>query len=212
MQLRPSGKAGPVAVSLARFDSYYPHEAWTWEMMALTRARIIAGDGPLARAVEASFERALRPRDAKGVREDALSMRRRLAEAKPPKSDWDLKARPGGLQDIEFIAQTLQLIHADRKDVVRASTLQALQALGEAGVLAADEVSLLTETLQLELGVLQMIRCAHGSGFDPAQASSGFAPRLAELGGCHKLDMLETALASRMLEVHKVFERRIGKM
>ncbi|WP_291844045.1 bifunctional [glutamine synthetase] adenylyltransferase/[glutamine synthetase]-adenylyl-L-tyrosine phosphorylase [Maricaulis sp.] len=213
MQLRPSGKAGPVAVSLARFDSYYPHEAWTWEMMALTRARIIAGDGPLARAVEASFERALRrPREAKGVREDALSMRRRLAEAKPPKSDWDLKARPGGLQDIEFIAQTLQLIHADRKDVLRASTMQALMALGEAGILPADEVKLLTETLQLELGVLQLIRCAHGSGFDPDQASSGFAERLAELGGCRKIEALMAALDRRMVAVHKVFERRIGKM
>ncbi|MAC90718.1 bifunctional [glutamine synthetase] adenylyltransferase/[glutamine synthetase]-adenylyl-L-tyrosine phosphorylase [Maricaulis sp.] len=213
MQLRPSGKAGPVAVSLSRFDSYYPHEAWTWEMMALTRARIIAGDGPLADAVTASFERALcRPRDGKGVREDARAMRQRLAEAKPPSSIWDLKARPGGLQDIEFIAQTLQLIHADREDVVRASTREALQALGEAGVLPAGEVKLLTETLQLQLGVLQMIRCAHGSGFDPAQASSGFATRLAELAGCAKIEALEAALDRRMRAVRKVFERRIGKM
>ncbi|OLF72263.1 hypothetical protein AWH62_10525 [Maricaulis sp. W15] len=213
MQLRPSGKAGPVAVSLARFDSYYPHEAWTWEMMALTRARIIAGDGPLARAVEASFERALcRPRDAKGVRDDALAMRRRLAEAKPPRSDWDLKARPGGLQDIEFIAQTLELIHAGKADVLRASTADALTALGEAGILPAGEVKLLTETLQLELGVLQMIRCAHGSGFDPAQASSGFAARLAELAGCRKIEALSAALGTRMAEVRKVFGRRVGKM
>lgn len=213
MQLRPSGKAGPVAVSLSRFDSYYPHEAWTWEMMALTRARIIAGDGPLAEAVKASFERALcRPRDAKGVREDARDMRLRLAEAKPPSSSWDLKARPGGLQDIEFIAQTLQLIHADRKDVVRASTRDALQALGAAGVLPAGEVRLLTETLQLQLGVLQMIRCAHGSGFDPAQASSGFAKRLAELAGCPNIDALEASLDRRMRDVRKIFDRRVGKM
>lgn len=213
MQLRPSGKAGPVAVSLSRFDSYYPHEAWTWEMMALTRARIIAGDGSLARRVEASFDRALkRPRDARGVKDDALAMRRKLAEAKPPKSAWDLKARPGGLQDIEFIAQTLQLIHAGKQDVLRASTSEALAALGAAGILPAGEVKLLTETLQLELGVLQMIRCAHGSGFDPAQASTGFATRLAELGGCRKIEALEAALDTRMAEVRRVFERRIGKM
>ena len=213
MQLRPSGKAGPVAVSLSRFDSYYPHEAWTWEMMALTRARIIAGDETLARSVEASFARALgRDRDAKGVREDALSMRRRLAAAKPPRSNWDLKSRPGGLQDIEFIAQALQLIHAGRSDVLRASTVDALAALGAAGALTAGEVKLLTETLQLELGVLQMIRCAHGSGFDPAQASHGFATRLAELGGCQKLTALASALTTRMEAVHKVFERHVGKM
>ncbi|WP_323762920.1 bifunctional [glutamine synthetase] adenylyltransferase/[glutamine synthetase]-adenylyl-L-tyrosine phosphorylase [Maricaulis sp.] len=213
MQLRPSGKAGPVAVSLSRFDSYYPHEAWTWEMMALTRARIIAGDGPLATAVEASFDRALRrPRDARGVREDARAMRQKLAEAKPPTSGWDLKARPGGLQDIEFIAQTLQLIHADREDVVRASTGDALQALGQADVLPPGEVMLLTETLQLQLGVLQMIRCAHGSGFDPSQASSGFATRLAELAGCRNIDALEAELDRRMETVRTVFERRVGKM
>ena len=88
----------------------------------------------------------------------------------------------------------------------------ALAALGEAGLLPAGEVKLLTETLQLELGVLQMIRCAHGSGFDPAQASSGFAARLAELGGCRKIEALEAALDTRMAEVRKVFERRIGKM
>lgn len=207
MQLRPSGKAGPVAVSLARFESYYPGEAWTWEMMALTRARVVAGDPELAESVQAAMCDALaRPRDGRGVREDALAMRRRLELAKPARGAWDLKARPGGIQDIEFIAQTLELIHAGKRDVLRASTADALAALASEGALAARDADFLRASLDLYLGLQQLVRSAHGSGFDPAVASAGFAGRLAELAGVEDLAALEAELERRAVRVRPVFQ------
>jgi glutamate-ammonia-ligase adenylyltransferase len=212
MQLRPSGKAGPVAVNVTRFESYYPGEAWTWEMMALTRARIVVGDDALSPRVETAIRAALEEtRDSRGVREDALAMRRRLEEAKPARGPWDLKARAGGIQDIEFIAQTLQLIHAARRNVVRASTRDAIAALAEAGALNARDAGLLSQTLGLYLGLLQLLRSAHGSGFDPQSASAGFAERLAGLAGDASLDSLERDLEQRCSAVRQAFRRLVGK-
>ncbi|WP_203294267.1 bifunctional [glutamine synthetase] adenylyltransferase/[glutamine synthetase]-adenylyl-L-tyrosine phosphorylase [Maricaulis parjimensis] len=213
MQLRPSGKAGPVAVSINRFETYYPGEAWTWEMMSLTRARIVAGGEALSRRVEAAIAAALtEPRDSRGVREDALAMRKKLEEGKPAKGPWDLKARAGGIQDIEFIAQTLQLIHAPRRDVLRPPTRLAIQALRDAGALNARDAAMLTETLGLYLGLLQMLRSAHGSGFDPETASAGFAERLAGLAGMPSLDALARDLDGRTDAIRKLFRRLIGKI
>jgi [glutamine synthetase] adenylyltransferase / [glutamine synthetase]-adenylyl-L-tyrosine phosphorylase len=213
MQLRPSGKAGPVAVSITRFEAYYPGEAWTWEMMALTRARVVVGDPELKARVEAAVKAALgEPRDSRGVREDALAMRKKLEEAKPARTPWDLKARSGGIQDIEFIVQTLQLIHAARKDVVRASTLDAIAALEGAGALNARDAEALAQTLTLYLGVLQLLRSAHGSGFDPATASTGFAERLAGLGGDASLEELEADLERRSDAVRRMFRRIVGRI
>jgi len=213
MQLRPSGKAGPVAVNVARFESYYPGEAWTWEMMALTRARIVAGDKALAERVEAAMRAALtQPRDGRGVREDALAMRKRLEAAKPARGVWDLKACPGGIQDIEFIAQTGQLIHASRKDVLRPSTRDALAVLAAEGVLNARDAELLASSLDLYLGLQQLVRSAHGTGFDPAAASKGFAERLAGLGGAEDLPALERGLETRSDKVRRCFRRLVGKI
>ena len=213
MQLRPSGKAGPVAVSIARFEAYYPNEAWTWEMMALTRARIVAGDAALSRRVGAAIDSALgEVRDARGVREDALAMRRKLEDAKPARGLWDLKSRPGGIQDIEFIAQTLQLVHAARRDVVRPSTRAALDALAGAGALSRRDADLLSGNLALYLGLLQLVRSAHGSGFDPQTASAGFADRLTGLCGKPGMAELEADLERRMDKVRRCFRRLVGKI
>ena len=213
MQLRPSGKAGPVAVSISRFEGYYPGEAWTWEMMALTRARIVAGADILARRVEDAIRAALtEPREGRGVRQDALAMRKKLEEAKPAKGGWDLKARAGGIQDIEFIVQTLQLIHAPRRDVLRPPTRVAIRALQDAGALNARDAAVLTENLGLYLGLLQMLRSAHGSGFDPDTASAGFAERLAGLAGLPTLEALAQDLDGRTATVRKLFRRLIGKI
>ena len=111
MRLRPSGRQGPVATSLAAFRSYQTDEAWTWEHLALTRARPIAGSAELGAEVEA-FRTALLPAKGQGasVRADVAEMRRRLAEAKPGAGPWDAKFGPGRLQEIELVAQTAALM------------------------------------------------------------------------------------------------------
>jgi glutamate-ammonia-ligase adenylyltransferase len=111
MRLRPSGRQGPVATSLESFTSYQQTEAWTWEHLALTRARVLAGDASLAAEVE-EFRRTLLPRKGQGetVRPDVAQMRARLQAAKPASGVWEAKNGPGRLMDIELCAQMACLI------------------------------------------------------------------------------------------------------
>ncbi|MGY6633545.1 MAG: [protein-PII] uridylyltransferase family protein [Alkalilacustris sp.] len=110
MRLRPSGRQGPVATALAAFRDYQARDAWTWEHLALTRARAVAGSAELAAEVEA-FRRRLLPEKGGGaaVLRDLSDMRRRLAEARPPRSPWDARLGPGRLQEIELVAQMAAL-------------------------------------------------------------------------------------------------------
>ncbi|NEY88779.1 [protein-PII] uridylyltransferase family protein [Tabrizicola oligotrophica] len=110
VRLRPSGRQGPVATSIESFHSYQQTEAWTWEHLALTRARVLAGDSGLAAEVD-DFRRAVLAEKGQGahVLADVADMRRRLAEAKPGSGGWDAKFGPGRLMDIELLAQTLAL-------------------------------------------------------------------------------------------------------
>ncbi len=111
-RLRPSGTQGPLAVSLDSFERYQREEAWTWEHMALTRARTIygpaVGQAELGRIVHQVLTR---PRDAEKLRADVLAMRVEMARHKPAKGPLDAKMARGGLVDVEFIVHYLQLLH-----------------------------------------------------------------------------------------------------
>ena len=111
MRLRPSGRAGPVATSLQSFTTYQETEAWTWEHLALTRARVLAGEPTLGGEVEA-FRRSLLVAKGRGatVRSDVAEMRARLQAAKPAQGDWDAKNGPGRMMDVELAAQTCALL------------------------------------------------------------------------------------------------------
>lgn len=110
MRLRPSGRQGPVATAITSFTDYQLNEAWTWEHLALTRARPVAGNIDLGATVEA-FRHELLEEKATGasLRADLAEMRRRIAAAKPPQGDWDAKIGAGRLQDIELCAQAIAL-------------------------------------------------------------------------------------------------------
>lgn len=114
MRLRPSGNQGPVATSLQAFRDYQENEAWTWEHMALTRARPVAGPVESANEVEA-FRRDLlsRPRNRDDLRREVAEMRNRIAAAKPPKNPWETKVGRGRTQDIELLAQAGALAIGD---------------------------------------------------------------------------------------------------
>ena len=119
MRLRPSGRQGPLATALAAFRRYQAEEAWTWEHLALTRARVVAGPRA-ARPVEvaAAIAEVLdRPHDAAKVLADAEDMRRRLAEAHEAAAanPWEVKLGPGRMMDIELLAQAGALIHGPRR-------------------------------------------------------------------------------------------------
>src|SRR5262245_52207675 len=113
MRLRPSGSQGPVATKLSSFIEYQNASAWTWEHLALTRARAITGPESLRQTISATIKGVLRgTRDRAAVAADVRAMRVRIAEEKRSSDIWDLKQVRGGLIDLEFIAQFLQIAKA----------------------------------------------------------------------------------------------------
>ncbi|MDZ4136988.1 MAG: glutamine-synthetase adenylyltransferase, partial [Paracoccaceae bacterium] len=141
MRLRPSGRQGPVATGLASFHSYQMQDAWTWEHLALTRARPLAGTADLCAEIEALRRDILRAK-GKGalVLADVAEMRARLQVAKPAAGSWEAKNGAGRLMDIELLAQTAALRAGDGARRVEAQ----LRAGVKSGFLsAADEAALL---------------------------------------------------------------------
>ncbi|MBX7528107.1 bifunctional [glutamine synthetase] adenylyltransferase/[glutamine synthetase]-adenylyl-L-tyrosine phosphorylase [Qipengyuania vesicularis] len=113
-RLRPQGTQGPLAVSLESFERYQREDAWTWEHMALTRARVLTGSEDGRNAVDAVLSDVLRrERDEEELLADLLKMRNEMAAHKPAKGPLDAKLLRGGLVDIEFLVHFLQL--RDRK-------------------------------------------------------------------------------------------------
>jgi glutamate-ammonia-ligase adenylyltransferase len=169
MRLRPSGNKGPVAVSLASFERYHATSAeqggaWTWERMALTRARAVAGPPRLRARVAAAIRTALENAGPpERIRADAAAMRARLARELPPSGPWDVKLRPGGQIEVEFIAQVLQLVHARaHPEVLHPGTRHALAALRDAGLLDAADAALLIRADHTNRTLQGLLRIAYG--------------------------------------------------
>lgn len=173
MRLRPSGKAGPLATNLTAFERYQTSSARTWEHMALTRARAFGRDEQGCAAIHDAIKRVLTaPFDTDKVRVDVADMRALLDREKPPKSVFDLKTAPGGIIDVEFIAQGMQLCHAkDHPDILRTSTAEALQALQDANLLNADDGAALSEAHRLYSTLSQILRLCLDGVFDPESAA-----------------------------------------
>ena len=156
MRLRPSGRQGPVAVSISSFEKYQLGEAWVWEHMALTRARVLAGPPELRERIEAIASEALAGRiGATDVMDEARTMRARLIEANAAERDnpWSLKHAAGGLMEIEFLAQTGALLHG-LSDARRPAI--ALPTLAGTGWLSADAAQSLAAAARL-LSALQHV-------------------------------------------------------
>ena len=211
MRLRPSGKAGPVAVKISGFERYYQQDAWTWEFMALTRLRVISGDQELAARVRKVQCAALASRASySDLHKDILNMRQRLFKDRPAKNIWDVKDAEGGLVDVEFIVQQAMLQAADLPDIVRPNTAIAIRHLTEQGALEAGVANALITSYQLQLNLQQALRIATESAFDPATASEGQKNWLAKVLGCPSFEHLEKRLILAQKRVAEVRLKKIG--
>jgi glutamate-ammonia-ligase adenylyltransferase len=219
MRLRPSGNKGPVAVSLASFRRYHASDAWTWERMALTRARVVAAPREfrteVAAAIRAALENAGSP---ERIRADAALMRARVARELPAVSPWDLKLRPGGLMEVEFIAQVLQLIHAPaRPELWNPTTHLALAGLAAASVLSREEAALLLRAELLYRTVMGLLRVAVGRAPPPPALPEAVATALlhaVRASGEAVLDVggLLTTLEELGRAVRLLFEHHVGPL
>ncbi|MCR9272079.1 MULTISPECIES: [protein-PII] uridylyltransferase family protein [Mameliella] len=194
MRLRPSGNQGPVATSWASFQSYQREEAWVWEHLALTRARVVAGPVELAEDVEALRKEVIgKARDVQEVRRGVAEMRARIAAAKGPGGPLDAKIGPGRLQDIELFAQ-LCALEAGRpvREAPRALRLAKwLDEADRAALIAAYELF-----WSLQIGA----RLVSEEAIDPEKLG---------LGGCTFL--LRLAEAPDMESMRADLERQAGR-
>ena len=212
-RLRPSGNSGPIAVSLKAFSDYQAHEAWTWEHMALTRARVIAGPQAFANRVEAAIRAALTtPRDPQKLKDDVLSMRRRIEKGKGSRNPWEIKQVPGGLVDIEFIVQYLMLRHGPQHPELFSTTATlALERLKDAGALDAGRAQALAEASRLYQGLTQLMRLAVDDAFRPADAPRGLTELLLRVGDAPDLSNLEALLADTQKRTREIFTNVVGE-
>lgn len=208
MQLRPTGSKGPVAVSMRAFDDYYDREAETWEMLALTRARVVwSSTERFATEAEAAIDRALRrPRDRAATAADVREMRALMARERPPSGDWDLKLSPGGLVDVEFAAQYLQIVHAGQGGPLAHNTGDALAAIGAAGLAPAGALEALAEAWRLQQDLSQLLKLALDDRADPAQEPKALQGLLARAGGARDLKGLRTRLSAARRAAHAAYE------
>src|SRR5580692_1718390 len=209
MRLRPTGNKGPVAVSLESFSRYHSGEAWTWERMALTRARVVLAPSTLHTKVEAVMQATLTaPNDESLLLKDVREMRDRIAQQYPGKNPWDLKYARGGLVDIEFAAQALQL-RARHTQLFDANTITALGKLQAADILAPDDAEALMAAARLQGALMQVLRIALDGTLDSATASAGLKALLAGAGGCTDFSALESWLLRVQKQVGEVFEQLV---
>jgi glutamate-ammonia-ligase adenylyltransferase len=213
MRLRPSGRSGPVATSLASFDDYQRNEAWTWEHMALTRARVVSSSSAtLATRVEAVIRDVLcAPRDAATTAADVVEMRRAIAQEKGDAARWDLKYAAGGLIDIEFIAQYLQLVHAAAvPDILDTATAAVLEKAARLGLLAVEDAEVLRPAARLYHDLGHILRLCVAGPFDPKSAGPSLAALLARAADVPDFATLEAHLADTQARVRKSFARVLG--
>ncbi|NTF41371.1 bifunctional [glutamine synthetase] adenylyltransferase/[glutamine synthetase]-adenylyl-L-tyrosine phosphorylase [Rhizobium rhizogenes] len=213
MRLRPSGNKGPVATRINSFEKYQREEAWTWEHMALSRARLIYGDEELVLNAERIIGEVLSvKRDVAKIAKDVREMRGLIEQEKPPESIWDMKLIPGGLIDIEFIAQYLRLIAPARGVGVDAnglSTAEALKLLG-GSLMDRNDLDVCLEALRLYSELSQLIRLCIDGTFDPGNAPSGLIELVSRAGDCPDIRTLEAELKRLSKAVRKVFQATVG--
>ncbi|MCV6574620.1 MAG: bifunctional [glutamine synthetase] adenylyltransferase/[glutamine synthetase]-adenylyl-L-tyrosine phosphorylase [Cohaesibacter sp.] len=213
-RLRPSGNSGPLATSLSSFRSYHQKDAWTWEHMALTRARIIASDEGFANIVRKEIVSVLaQPRDKKSILADVCEMRARIEGEKKTDNPWHIKQVAGGLVDVEFIAQALQLIHANtHPNILHANTAEALRLCVDEGLIDKEDADPLLPAIRLYHNLTQILRVCLDGNFDPHTASHGLKQAIARAGEEPDIVQLELRLQQCQSEVRDCFTRLIGEI
>jgi len=207
MRLRPSGRAGPLATSLDSFANYQEHEAWTWEHMALTRARVISANAELRARIESTIRRILmRRRDIDITANDVLEMREAVAAEKGDGDLWDLKYVRGGIVDLEFLAQYLQLIHtAEYPGILSVNTLQVYDNAVKLGLLSTSDADILRPAVRLYQNLTQVLRLCVTDTLKPDTAGDDLLRVLTRAADAPDFSALEARLKETQCDVREIF-------
>jgi glutamate-ammonia-ligase adenylyltransferase len=202
-----------LATQIAGFAGYQEREAWTWEHMALTRARVVSGSRAFATRIEAVIRDVLcRKRDARIIADDVVDMRGAIAKEKGDANIWDLKYAAGGLVDIEFIAQYLQLVHAGvTPDILDTTTAHVLEKAVRLGLLKPEDAEVLRPAVRLFHDLAQILRLCLPGRFDPKTASAGVLTLLARASDLPEFAALQAHVEETQRQVRACFVRILGK-
>ena len=207
MRLRPSGRKGPVATSLASFEDYQNNEAWTWEHLALTRARAIAGDRGLCDEIEVFRRSVLDVKcSGEGVIADVVDMRARISAQKGQGAGWDTKIGSGRLQDIELFAQTVALKAADSAT----QTSQQLHAGVGDGWVDAVDAAILTAAYDLFWQLQTALRFLAGAEGALDELSEGAKRLILRETGAKDSESLLDTLQATQKEAGTIIEKYLG--
>ncbi len=201
-RLRPSGKQGLLAVSFQALTHYFAELAWTFEYMALTKARVVAGDESLREELGIFIARQIhKDRDDEKLRADVADMRERIAASHVTSNPWDIKYIRGGLTDIDFIAQYLMLRYAPNLLGIKPGGAQDIFAmLKQAGCLDTKTVDELSAAYQFLGQLFNMLRICVSHQFEENTAPAGLKKLLVET--VHEKDF--ESLSARLLETEKM--------
>jgi glutamate-ammonia-ligase adenylyltransferase len=208
LRLRPQGGKGPVASQFRGFTAYQKDEAELWEHMALTRARVLAGDEAFgARVTQAVGGILATPRDPARVFKDVHAMRNLIATEKGDEDPWDLKLARGGLTDLDFIAQALTLAYPERIAIPPGSTTgEVLVRAREAGLLSNEDAQALAEAYGLFNDFFQWQRLMIEGRFDAAAVPKAILKRLASVASLPSVGALLDDLEEKRHRVRTIFE------
>jgi glutamate-ammonia-ligase adenylyltransferase len=212
MRLRPSGNQGPVAVSLKAFRRYHASESWVWERLALTRACVMAATPGFQPILANEILIALtREQEGEKIRAETRAMLARLNAEISAAGPWDVKYRKGGMIELAFIAEALQLIHGPQNQALyRANTGEALRALQKAGHLTQPDSNLLQKAdfLWRTIQGINRITGLRDQDIDPPQTM--LAPLLRATKSA-TLAELRATMAQAEDDVHDCFMRHLGR-
>ncbi|HZY22437.1 MAG TPA: bifunctional [glutamine synthetase] adenylyltransferase/[glutamine synthetase]-adenylyl-L-tyrosine phosphorylase, partial [Beijerinckiaceae bacterium] len=214
LRLRPHGGKGALASQFKGFIAYERTEAELWEHMALTRARVIGGDEAFGMAVAGAITEIVAcRRDPARVAAEVRAMRMLIATEKGDQGPWDLKLAPGGLTDLDFLAQALVLAHAgDQPSLLAQASRGVLAEAGRLGLLPEAAAQRLVEAHALFTAVFQWQRLAIAGPFDAASVPPAILQRLAAVAGLPDAKILLDHLNETRAEVRQVFSRGLDAM
>ncbi|CAA9503271.1 MAG: Glutamate-ammonia-ligase adenylyltransferase, partial [uncultured Sphingomonadaceae bacterium] len=204
-RLRPSGKDGLIAISLPSFAEYQQERAWTWEHMALTRARPVYGSAEGREALQSVLDSVLlQPRHPVQLVADTVKMRAEIAAHKPPKGPFDIKLGDGGLVDLEFAVHTLQLRH---RIGLHPRLERAIEDLAAEGFVPAEA----DPALRLLTRMLVTFRLVSPTSAEPPAASRDLVARACGLADWNALLAAHDEARQRVLTLWRDVAAQAGE-
>ncbi len=211
LRLRPEGDTGPLTRSMAGYENYYAQWGQTWERMMLLKARGVAGDRDLAAEFLEMIQPFRYPRSlGPGVLREIAAMKARIENevVRAGELERNVKLGRGGIREIEFVAQTLQLLHAGRQPFLQtAQTLPAIEKLQQYEYLTAKEAATLTGSYSFLRNVEHRLQMEAGLQTHTIPSDQAALERLARLMGFDGRAEFDRAHQTCRAAVRAIFDR-----